>query len=633
MDQPRVSTIDRLGATRAFRPSRGALLTACLPASLGLVVVGLVTTFSGHVLVHPAWFALQRTDLVLAPEVVGVYWWRKRPRSRFGPLLILSGVASAPLYLEASSSPVLRTLGSLYAGVAIIVAYVMVLAFPSGRLSGRGTQAALATILTGVIVSVAAYVVLAPSITTSPLSRCVDQRCPRNPFVVHASPATLKHIHDVTLAIAIVGSLLAAIVLVRRLALATSYQRRAYLAGNAVSVVFVTVAIVYSLDTLVGPGLIAESSSRLNWALALTRAVVPWGFLAALIAAELGAGRTLAALVLASLEDQTTSGLEDSYARVFGDRHLRLGIWHEDEQRYVDPDGTPLPPPGNDRQELIEVSRADGRAAAIIHTVELGSEPELARAAAIGALLALDNARLGGQLRTTIDELRQSRRRLISAGDAERQRLERDLHDGAQQRLFSARIQLTLIRERADGEDDVTAELDVLETLIDEASRELRDLAHGIYPTVLAAEGLPGALRAAARRFDLPISVSADVRRFSSALESAVYFCCLEALQNAAKHGGAGTRASVVVAEGDDTLVFTVADQGVGFDPKSVSNGLGLQNMSDRIRGLGGQLDVESSPAGGVVVTGSVPTDRLPPRSSSSADEREFFATTPDADS
>jgi signal transduction histidine kinase len=206
-----------------------------------------------------------------------------------------------------------------------------------------------------------------------------------------------------------------------------------------------------------------------------------------------------------------------------------------------------------------------------------------------------------------VDELRLSVRRLASAADAERRLLERDLHDGAQQRLVAVRVKLGLVRELTAPDAELTRRFDDLEAGLDQAFRDLRALAHRIYPTVLEAEGLAGALRAAADHYDVPVSVDRGLGRYSAELEAAVYHSCREALENAARHAGDGAKVTVSVAERDGEVVFAVADQGCGFDPGANGRGRGLKNMDDLISALGGRLEIQSTAAGGTTVRGRLP--------------------------
>ena len=232
--------------------------------------------------------------------------------------------------------------------------------------------------------------------------------------------------------------------------------------------------------------------------------------------------------------------------------------------------------------------------------------------------LALHNLQLDSALQASLEELRRqseelraSRARVVAAADAERRRIERDLHDGAQQRLVALAVKLRLVREAADPE--VRPRLDALAADVEATLEEVRDLAHGIYPALLLDAGLREAIPAAAMRAALPTRVEVSVDgRHPPEIEAAVYFCCLEALQNAAKHAGSGTRARVRVWTEGRALAFEVADDGAGFDPRARPSGSGLIGMRDRVGAVGGAVAVESARGGGTCIHGSVPLPALP---------------------
>jgi signal transduction histidine kinase len=229
--------------------------------------------------------------------------------------------------------------------------------------------------------------------------------------------------------------------------------------------------------------------------------------------------------------------------------------------------------------------------------------------------LALHNSQLDTALQTTLDEvrkqaqaLRESRARIVASGDAERRKVERNLHDGAQQHLVALAVNLRLTRDII--VDDQEAGLEMLDSLageVQETIQELRELAHGIYPPLLVDSGLVEALRAAANRNPLPVDIAAQgIGRYSAETEAAVYFCCLEALQNAAKHAPEAT-VDVRLWEESGGLLFSVTDDGPGFDPAQAQRGHGYTNMADRLGAIGGTVRWDSGVGHGSVVRGSVP--------------------------
>jgi signal transduction histidine kinase len=229
------------------------------------------------------------------------------------------------------------------------------------------------------------------------------------------------------------------------------------------------------------------------------------------------------------------------------------------------------------------------------------AKERLVRDLAAQAGLLLRNARL-------VEELRAAQRRLVTAQDAERRRLERNIHDGAQQQLVALSVKARLARGLSAADPTKAGEmLGQIEGELQTALEELRDLARGIYPPLLADQGLGAALDAQARRSPMPVTVEAgDVGRQPQEVEAAVYFSCLEALQNATKYADASTvRVRLEQSNGD--LAFEVADDGRGFDPAAVGYGTGLRGMADRLAALEGTLQVTSSPGGGTTVIGRVP--------------------------
>jgi signal transduction histidine kinase len=255
-----------------------------------------------------------------------------------------------------------------------------------------------------------------------------------------------------------------------------------------------------------------------------------------------------------------------------------------------------LPFDEHDDQALTELARQVGLA---LHNVKLDSALQE----------SLD------EVRRQADELRASRARVVEAGDAQRRRIERDLHDGAQQHLVALAVSVNLARQIADSDpDSAKAMLEQIGKDLQEAVQELRNLAHGIYPPLLMDRGLAEALSAAAGRAALPTGVEADgVGRYPQQVEAAVYFCCLEALQNAAKHAGAGAEAMVTVWEDEGALLFEVRDDGAGFDLASRAHeGHGFVNMGDRVGAIGGSISVESAAGQGTAIRGRIPLVDVP---------------------
>jgi signal transduction histidine kinase len=263
------------------------------------------------------------------------------------------------------------------------------------------------------------------------------------------------------------------------------------------------------------------------------------------------------------------------------------------------PDADLLVPVSHQGEELgaLSISKAPGDRIT-------PAEEKLTTDLASQAGLVLRNVKL-------IEDLKASRVRLVQAQDQERRKIERNIHDGAQQQLVALNVKLGLARRLASDPEKLDPILSQLQEETNQALSDLRDLARGIYPPLLADKGLAAALESQARKSAIPVTVSADsIGRFSQDVEAAVYFCTLEALQNVAKYAKA-SQATVILSAVDGHLTFTVTDDGAGFDTSTTSYGTGLQGMADRLSALGGEIDVRSARGAGTTITGRLPVDLL----------------------
>jgi signal transduction histidine kinase len=297
-------------------------------------------------------------------------------------------------------------------------------------------------------------------------------------------------------------------------------------------------------------------------------------------------------------------------AVAFKDPGLRIASWSEGGQCWLGADGKPLPTPAADSERWLSEVRDDGtHVVAILHDAALRDDPAFIEAAAAAASVAFESDRVAARTAGMVAELRASRDRILAAADSERRRIERDLHDGAQQRLVGLCIHLELAAEKA--EHDRPAEADALRQLaveVEEALEEIRALTHGIYPAALTERGLAAAVRGAALRSPVPASVDVDgLRDYPEEIAAAVYFCCVESLQNIAKHAPEAHEARIILREAGSVLWFSVSDDGPGLAPGNARVGAGLINMRDRMATVGGQLTVRSTPGQGTRVSGRIP--------------------------
>ena len=275
---------------------------------------------------------------------------------------------------------------------------------------------------------------------------------------------------------------------------------------------------------------------------------------------------------------------------------------------YADARGRTLELPDEGSGRGITMLEHDGEPlAALVHDESLLDDPELIEAAAAAARLALENARLQSELRAQLARVEESRARIVAAGDEERRRIERDIHDGAQQRLVALALELRAAQKRLGG--DVSPDLDeVLTDAVDELQRavgELRELARGVHPAILTEDGLGAALESLADRTPLPVTIlAAPSGRLPAPIEGAAYFVACEALANAVKHSGA-TAISLRAEQLNGSLVVEVVDDGVGG--AAISSGSGLRGLADRVEAHGGRLRVESPAGAGTRVIGELP--------------------------
>jgi signal transduction histidine kinase len=326
------------------------------------------------------------------------------------------------------------------------------------------------------------------------------------------------------------------------------------------------------------------------------------------VAAQDGIGRVLRLLALRLLRPGTAGEgpVREMLAERLGDRSLNIAYWLPDREMFVDERGhrVTLPAAGSGRA-WTAVEREGNRVAAIVHDAELDAPPELVHAAASAAALALDNERLKADLRARLEELRHSRRRIVEAADDARRRIERDLHDGAQQQLVSLALDLRLLRARLKDDPEAAATVEELADKLAAALAELRELARGIHPAVLSDHGLATAIHVLVERSPVPVQSEIDIEdRLPPAVEAAAYFVVAEGLTNVIKYANA-QRARVSVRRGGAGLTVVVADDGVGG--ASIDAGSGLRGLSDRLAALEGDLSVDSPLGEGTTLTARIP--------------------------
>jgi signal transduction histidine kinase len=370
---------------------------------------------------------------------------------------------------------------------------------------------------------------------------------------------------------------------------------------------------VHALDFLAGVLLIPVTpGSPIQVADALSRALVPYGFLLGLLRLRIARG-AVADLVVELSETPPPGRMRDALAGALGDPTLEIVYWSDDVEGYVDEHGLAVDLAQRAGGRAVTLLDREGRPlAAILHDPALAEDPGLVAAVGAAVRMAVDNERLTEEVRQQLDEVRASRARIVEAGDAERRRVERNLHDGAQQRLVALSLALRRASSQAgsSGDDRLNASLEDASQLVRDALAELRELARGIHPAVLTESGLAGALRSLATGSPVEVELAkVPDERFPPDVEATAYFFVSEALSNVAKHAPAA-RATVTIERTGDILTVEVADDGPGGAQPSA--GSGLLGLDDRVAAAGGRFALASPVGHGTRLRAELPVAHGP---------------------
>jgi signal transduction histidine kinase len=534
---------------------------------------------------------------------VGLYAWYRRPDNRVGALMVATGFAWYLLVAGNTDVPLAWTVGNLCSNLFVATSIHLLLAFPSGRL-GSTTDRALVG-----FAYAATTIGWLPAVVFMDTEAFGCASCPENRLLIDSDPAFVDAWID---GLSVVGTAVMLTVLVR---LVQRWRAASAPLRRAVTPVFVAGgALLIALSAVLAVGVFEELGTGISvgifYACLTAFGLVPYLFLAGLVRGRWIRGQGVEALVRRLGQAPPAGGLRDELARALGDPSVELAYWLPESQQYVDADGheVALPVARSDRA-VTEVEREGRRIAAIIHDPTLLDDIEPVQAAGAAAALALANERLEAELRAKVEQLSISRARIVESGDAARRRIERDLHDGAQQRLVSLALRLGMLRSRMDGDAEAARDLDAARSELDQALEELRELARGIHPSVLSDRGLEAAVDGLAHRAPLPVDVEPMTsERLPDRIESAAYFVIAEALTNVAKYAGA-THASVRLTCDDRRLLVEISDDGVGgADPAA---GSGLRGLLDRVSAVGGTLEVDSPTGDGTTVRAAIPLRTL----------------------
>jgi signal transduction histidine kinase len=509
--------------------------------------------------------------------------------------MVFTGFAWFASFLTDAHQPGLYAVGLAVQELYLLgVAYVII-TFSSGRL--RTTLERLLILGAAVLLTVVQWVLL---LFWAP------ERCPQCPpaNVLAVAPdagvanalSQLQRIAGLTLALIAVG------LVVMRWVRATPPQRRIVAPVACAGALTLAVLVFSVINDVLGEPLRQAPKQVLFVALAS----LPVAVLYALLQRQL-ARAAVAGLVVELGERDVATDLRQVLARALGDRALDVVYWFPGAARYVDSDGRPVElPPAETGRTTTVVERSGQRIAALIHDPALKDNAELINSVCAAAAMTLENERLQAELRARLGELRASRARLVDATEAERRRIERDLHDGTQQRLVSLAMSLGLLDTKLPFDPEAAKPIArEARAALAVALEELRELSHGIYPAVLTERGLGAALEELADRAALPVYLEISIEpRPPTGVEAAAYFVVSEALTNAVKHSHAHD-VRIVASRTQAELVVEVADDGIGG--AAPQRGSGLHGLTDRVEALGGRLVVSSPPGRGTTLRAEIP--------------------------
>lgn len=582
---------DTLLAQR-FRVRRSGALWVCLWVLAGAATFGaLAPVLFRHVPFEPIDVAFRVVGASFA--ACGLVAWRRRPDNRSGLLMTAAGFAllASPL-LAQIDAPLAQTLGLLLPDLWVLFFVPLALTLlTGGRLRTVTDRLLVAGVLLDLLVLAPLWLMFAPQ--------------EGNLLLVRDDPHLADLVTTLQLALFVAILIATAVVLGVRWWRASTPGRRALLPGVAGAACLLVFAVMLVVQLVTG-----VKSSVILWIGACSLITVPIAFLTGLLRSRLA--RAGVADLFRDLRSVGPVELQATLARVLGDPQLLIAFPHGDG--LVDADGHPVSLPDVDADRAVTPVDRDGeRVAVLIYDRSLEDDPELVEAIGVATGVALENRHLHAEVTARLAELQASRERIVAAADAERRRIERNLHDGAQQRLVTLALQLSLIRREIHRDPKEAEEL--VSSASDELAQslaELRELARGIHPAALE-HGLDVALDALAQRAAVPTTVDVEAGpRLPQPVEFAAYFVASESLANVAKHAGASAVAIRLRRKANEVVV-TIADDGVGG--ADLTRGTGLQGLTDRVEALGGRLGVSSPAEGGTMVTATLPlrSPRLDP--------------------
>ena len=542
--------------------------------------------------------------------IVGVSWsfvgaglvaWSRRPANRTGALMVAVGLAFSLNGLRLVGTPLGFALWFLVATLPAAVLAHLIAVFPDGRATTR-----LQRVFIAVNYATTVPLALVQLLLVEP-ARLGCGGCPDGLLGIGGRRPYGEAVLAVSGLIEVGLAVLLLWILVTRWRRASGPRRRSL---APVALVGMVLLVLYLIQEALLVVVSRPAPFDVGFDLAILTLLMLWplGFLAGLARARLD--RSAVGDLAVELGEPLPPGrLEQALARALHDPTLQLAYWLPDRHAFVDAAGRPveLPTAGGDR--AVTVLRHDGDpVAALLHDAALEDDPALVRAVAATARMTIENERLQAEVRAQLEEVRASRARIVEFGDAERRRVERNLHDGAQQRLVNLSLALGIARSQVGtaSEEGIALALDEAAAELRHTLAELRELARGIHPVILSEAGLGPALASLAERSPIPVTVTAaPPDRLPPRVEETAYYVACEALANAAKHAHA-TAVTINARQHDGRLLVEVGDDGVGgADP----NGSGLRGLADRVAAVDGHLHTDSPAGQGTRITAELPCE------------------------
>jgi signal transduction histidine kinase len=578
----------------AARPPRAVVLWGIALAALGAAVCTILLALTSDHIREPGVHAGLQVWGMLGFVFAGVIAWWRRPESRFGLLMVLAGAAWFLSALSSANLAVPYTVGIAFDLLPAVLVLHGFLAFPSGRL-----QRPIERILVGVGY-VTAFAVQIVGMTLGGFG-------PDNLLELFSRPDVETPLQKVQLvvlsALCIAG---VGVLALRRRRAGQPLRRWAALLVDSFALALLMIAFLFlsAVFGLASGDLSFETIKRVTF---FVIGLVPLAFLIGLLDARLA--RSAVGDLIVGLSSEPASGdVRDALARALRDPSLSVAYWLPEFEAYADIDGVRVDLEGADAdpsRALTFIDHAGSPVAALVHDASLEEEPELLASVTAAAGIAVENARLHVELRARLGELRGSRARIIEAGQRERQRLERNLHDGAQQRLVALSLELSLLEREVEDSREAKERLDRARREIAASLQELREIARGIHPAVVSGHGLAVALEQLTTLAPVPVKLTVALEdRLPEALEVAAYYLVCESLANVGKYAHASS-ASVDIARADGQVVVEVRDDGIGG--ADTERGTGLRGLADRVEALDGRLLIWSPSGGGTRVRAEIP--------------------------